>query len=67
VNLCLELAVTNALRARVYTRAGQKQGKPAPDLLTLLRKMDVGSADYMVVEDSAAGIEAAQRAGDESE
>jgi HAD superfamily hydrolase (TIGR01509 family) len=40
------------------------QGKPAPDLfLHVAKRMAVAPAACLVVEDSAAGIEAAQRAG----
>jgi beta-phosphoglucomutase-like phosphatase (HAD superfamily) len=39
-------------------------GKPAPDLfLRVAERMAVATADCLVIEDSAAGIEAARRAG----
>lgn len=48
----------------LFSAAMVAQGKPAPDLfLHVAKEMAVPPADCLVVEDSAAGIEAAHRAG----
>lgn len=66
VQLCLELAgIDSCFKAgTVYTRELVKRGKPAPDLfLYAAEKMSVKPDKCIVVEDSVAGIEAAQAAG----
>lgn len=66
VQLCLELAgIDECFKAgTVYTRELVKRGKPAPDLfLHAAEKMGYLPNECMVIEDSAAGIEAAQAAG----
>jgi len=48
----------------LFSAAMVAQGKPAPDLfLYVARQMGARPADCLVIEDSAAGIEAARRAG----
>jgi HAD superfamily hydrolase (TIGR01509 family) len=48
----------------IFSAAMVAHGKPAPDLfLHAARQMGVAPADCLVIEDSPAGIEAAQRAG----
>jgi HAD superfamily hydrolase (TIGR01509 family) len=63
----LSLEVTGLLdrfEPHIYSSSMVKHGKPAPDLfLHAARDMGVAPADCLVVEDSAAGIEAAKRAG----
>ena len=66
VQLCLELAGIDQCfkTGTVYTRELVKRGKPAPDLfLHAAEKMGYLPNECMVVEDSSAGIEAAQAAG----
>jgi FGGY-family pentulose kinase/HAD superfamily hydrolase (TIGR01509 family) len=49
---------------RVFSATMVARGKPAPDLfLHAARTLGVDPADCLVIEDSAVGIEAAQRAG----
>jgi HAD superfamily hydrolase (TIGR01509 family) len=61
------LAVTGLLdrfEPRIYSSTMVTHGKPAPDLFLLAaRDMGARPAACLVVEDSAAGIEAAKRAG----
>ena len=63
----LSLAVTGLLESlepHIYSSTMVENGKPAPDLfLHAARAMGAAPADCVVVEDSPAGIEAAQRAG----
>lgn len=63
----LSLEVTGLLdrfEPHIYSSSMVKHGKPAPDLfLHAARDMGAAPADCLVVEDSAAGIEAAKRAG----
>jgi HAD superfamily hydrolase (TIGR01509 family) len=50
--------------AKVFTASQVKNGKPAPDLfLFAAQKMGVKPDDCLVIEDSIAGIQAAQAAG----
>lgn len=66
VQLCLELAAIDTCfkAGTVFTRELVKRGKPAPDLfLYAAEKMSVHPDQCIVVEDSVAGIEAAQAAG----
>ena len=66
VQLCLELAGIDGCfkKGSVYTRELVKRGKPAPDLfLYSAEKMNFHPDQYIVVEDSVAGIEAAIAAG----
>ncbi|KAJ1429320.1 HAD-like domain-containing protein [Ochromonadaceae sp. CCMP2298] len=66
VTLCLELAgMQEAFPGdRVFTRELVARGKPAPDLfLYSAEKMGVAPDKCIVVEDSAAGVEAALAAG----
>lgn len=65
VQLCLELAdIHECFVGTVYTRELVKRGKPAPDLfLHAAEKMNYKPDQCIVVEDSTAGIEAAQAAG----
>lgn len=66
VQLCLELAgIDQCFKAgTVYTRELVQRGKPAPDLfLYAAEKMNYLPEECIVVEDSTAGIEAAQAAG----
>ena len=63
----LALAVTGLLETLepdIYSSTMVENGKPAPDLfLHTARCMGADPSDCVVVEDSPAGIEAAQRAG----
>ena len=65
--LRFSLEVTGLLsrfEPRLFSASMVAQGKPAPDLfLHVAERMAVAPAACLVVEDSAAGIEAAQRAG----
>jgi beta-phosphoglucomutase-like phosphatase (HAD superfamily) len=65
VQLCLEIAgIDKCFTNKVYTRELVKRGKPAPDLfLYAAEKMGVKPEKCIVVEDSAAGVEAANAAG----
>jgi HAD superfamily hydrolase (TIGR01509 family) len=63
----LSLDVTNLLRffePRLFSANDVPNGKPAPDLFLLAaRHLAVNPADCIVVEDSAAGVTAANAAG----
>ena len=63
----LALSLTGLLERfepRIYSASMVEKGKPAPDLfLHAARSMGFRPADCVVIEDSAAGIEAARRAG----
>jgi HAD superfamily hydrolase (TIGR01509 family) len=63
----LSLEVTGLLprfEPHLFSAAMVAHGKPAPDLfLRVAERMAVATADCLVIEDSAAGIEAARRAG----
>jgi len=49
---------------RVFSAQEVEHGKPAPDLLLhAAARLGVAPADCLVIEDSAAGVEAARRAG----
>jgi FGGY-family pentulose kinase/HAD superfamily hydrolase (TIGR01509 family) len=63
----LSLEVTGLLQkfdGRIYSATMAAEGKPAPDLFLLAAKaMGAKPANCLVIEDSAAGITAAKRAG----
>ncbi|MBA5778055.1 HAD family hydrolase [Stappia sp. F7233] len=63
----LSLSVTGLLECfepHIYSASMVENGKPAPDLFLLAaRSMGADPRDCLVIEDSPAGIEAAQRAG----
>jgi HAD superfamily hydrolase (TIGR01509 family) len=63
----LSLSITGLLdqfEPHIYSAAMVERGKPAPDLfLHAARDMGVGPDDCLVIEDSPAGVEAAQAAG----
>jgi len=65
--LRFSLEVTGLLarfEPHLFSAAMVGQGKPAPDLFLLAaERMGARPADCLVIEDSAAGIEAARRAG----
>jgi HAD superfamily hydrolase (TIGR01509 family) len=63
----LSLTITgliDKLEPHIFSASMVKNGKPAPDLfLHAAEQMGVSPANCIVIEDSPAGIEAAQRAG----
>lgn len=63
----LSLAIAGLLESfepHIYSASMVENGKPAPDLfLHVAQSMGAAPAECVVVEDSPAGIEAAQRAG----
>jgi HAD superfamily hydrolase (TIGR01509 family) len=65
IRLSLELTgLAPAFADRIFSATMVAHGKPAPDLFLLTaRHMQVAPAQCIVIEDSAAGIEAAKRAG----
>lgn len=65
IELSLKLTgLYEAFAPDIYSAAMVERGKPAPDLfLFAAQKMGVDPADCVVIEDSPAGIEAAQAAG----
>lgn len=65
IGLALEVTgLSPFFNGNLYSATMVKHGKPAPDLfLHAAREMRVAPADCVVVEDSPAGIAAAQKAG----
>ena len=65
IRLSLALAgLLDCFEPNIYSSSMVKHGKPSPDLfLHAARSMGVPPAGAIVIEDSPAGVEAAQRAG----
>jgi HAD superfamily hydrolase (TIGR01509 family) len=65
LQLSLEVTgLSSRFAPHLFSATMVAQGKPAPDLfLHVAERMAVAPTDCLVIEDSAAGIEAAQRAG----
>ncbi|MDP7069949.1 MAG: HAD family phosphatase [Phycisphaerales bacterium] len=65
IDFCLERFIEVGVRFdAVACGCDVRQGKPAPDVFLLAAaRLDADPADCIVVEDAAAGIEAARRAG----
>lgn len=65
IRLALSLSgLLERFEPHIYSASMVDKGKPAPDLfLHAARSMGFRPADCVVIEDSAAGIEAARRAG----